>query len=101
MRIELTNTSVERVVNIWRDSNPLRGEKSPDRVAVEEYGAGRMWSKTVATTAIFDTPRWQQFLIEETPEGNRLLAALKGGPIKPTWRGDSWLIDLDRVQRAR
>ena len=59
MRIELAGGSVKRLVSVWRDFTPLSGENLPTRIAVEEYGSGHQ-PKTVASTPIVDTPRWQQ-----------------------------------------
>jgi hypothetical protein len=99
MRIELAGGSVKRLVSVWRDSKPLPGEKAPTRIAVDYYGCRS--PKTVTVVATVATPRWQQFIVDSSPEGDELLAALKDGPIEPGMRGDSWLIDLDRVKRAR
>lgn len=93
MRIELDGGSVKRLVSVWRDCQPLPGEKAPTRIAVEYYGPGP--AKTVAEVAIVDTPRWQQFLIDDGPQADRLLAVLKDGPVKTALHGDSWLIDLE------
>ena len=103
MRIELAGGPVKRLVSVWRDFDPLPGEKVPRRIAVDSYDLGYRGytAKTVADLVVVDTPRWQQFLIDDTPEGDRLLAALKGGPIRPAFYGNAWVIDLDRVEPAR
>ena len=55
--------------------------------------------KTVASLPIVDPERWQQYLIDDTAEGDHLLAALKEGPIKPEPLGGASVIDLDQVNQ--
>ena len=80
---------MKRLVSIWRDSQPLPDEKSPNRIAVQSYGAGVWGPITVASGPFVDTPRWQQFLVDDRPRGDSLLAALKAGPVKPVMYGDA------------
>ncbi len=97
MRIELAGGSVKRLVDVWRDFEPLPGEKSPKRIVVDQYGRQRV--KTVAGHPHVNAGRWQRFLVDEGPEGDELLAALQQGPIKPAMRGGAWWVDLDRIKR--
>lgn len=97
MRIELAGGSIKRLVSVWRDVEPLPGEKPPKRIAVDQYG----WqpTKVVASVPVLNTPRWQQYLVDKGHESDRLLAALKDGPVKPKIKGDRWVVDLDRIER--
>lgn len=90
-----------RRVSVIRTSWPVRGEKAPRRVAVMDYGIGMTGGgpRPVASVPHVDTPRWQQFVIEDTPDGEKLLAALQKGPAKVRPRGDAWVIDIDRIER--
>lgn len=54
----------------------------------------------VGQQAHVSTPRLQQFLVEKSPDADRLVAALKKGPVKPNRvRVGEVLIDLDRILR--
>jgi hypothetical protein len=98
MRIQLAGGSVKRLVNVWRDSKPLPGEKVPNRIAVE--ACGFQWGpKTVAENPLIKTPKFQQYLLDDSPAADRLLYALPSGPIKPSMRGNSWRVDVDRIMR--
>lgn len=99
MRIEIVPGSVKRLVDVWRDTSPLPGEKLPRRIAVDHYGLLGGRPKAVASVPFVDTDRWQRFLVDPCPEGDALLAALKRGPVKPSIRGDAWYVDVDRIQR--
>jgi hypothetical protein len=72
----------KRRVSIFRDSWPV---KAPTRLTVDQYGPRR--AQVVASAPAFDTPKYQQFLVAPGPVGDRLLAALKEGPVKPVLRG--------------
>lgn len=97
MRIELDGGSVKRLVSVWRDSKPVRGEKSPARVAVDSYG--KMTASPVASVPIVSAARFQQYLVDDGPDGDRLLDVLQQGPVKVRPRGDAWIVDLDRIER--
>ena len=87
------------MVNVTRDSKPMPGERAPAKVAVEAYATGH-YPKVVAEGAFGVSPTRQQFLVDEGPWGDRLLAELKRGAVKPMPQGDAWVIDLDRIKRA-
>ncbi|HSJ34188.1 MAG TPA: hypothetical protein VLB85_03965 [Acidimicrobiia bacterium] len=99
MRLQLAGGSVRRLVEVWRDSDPLPGERQPKRIVVDHYGLGMSPPVTVASAPHGHTGRWQRFLVNAGPEGDRLLAALKLGPVKPAMSGDAWKVDLDYIKR--
>jgi hypothetical protein len=89
VRIQLASGSVKRPVEVWRDFDPLPGESQPKRIVVDHYGLGMSRPVVVASTPHVNTGRWQRFLVNPGPEGDRLLAALKQGPVKPAMSGDA------------
>lgn len=76
MRLELDHGSIKRVVNVWRDSDPLPGEKPVRRIKVDDYHSG-LPPTTVASVALVETPRWRQFHLPPGRQADKLLAALE------------------------
>jgi len=101
MKIELDGGPVKRLVNVWRDSLPLPGEPSPRRIEADSYSFGLNGvPPTVASIKTGNAPRWSQFLVNEGPHGDALLALLKQGPVTPEIIGDALRVDLDRPKRG-
>ncbi len=90
------------LIDVRRDSDPVPGEKPVGKVSVETnegYHAGRQ-PTVVGAYAHVSAPRLQQFLVEKSPEADRLIAELKKGPIRPNHVGVGVIrIDLDRIKR--
>ncbi len=102
MRVTLDSES-PTIISVWRDSAPLPGEKPIGRVLVSSNARyhSRKRPEVVADFAHFSLPRLQKFLVERTPEADRLVAALRQGPITPTYVGVGEItIDVDRIKRA-
>ena len=90
-----------RIVELQRDSNPLPGEKPPERITTDSnsnYHAN-MPPRVVGTQYV-SRKRWTRFLLDRSAEADRLIDALKEGPLMPNrWGNGDCLIDLDRIKR--
>jgi hypothetical protein len=45
------------------------------------------------------TPKWTRFYLEGGPDSDRMVDALKQGPVKVVTRPDGRVLDLDRIDR--
>jgi hypothetical protein len=99
-RIEKVKVSVSRLVDVWRESDPLPGEGPPSKAICEQLGQS-LASTVVGDLPLVQTGRWRRFWVESGLRGDRLLRELAAGPIKARpGPGGVMEVDLDRIERA-